>query len=123
MGVAMLGFKVAAPFSKDWVVALLRVHVESTRFLFLTFLVPGGGKHSIILPKISNQVISVFCWLSATLECSPISKRKPSGPLKIIIVYGIFMYRLGSSPMWLSTLMSTYSGSSTSNVSFPRTED
>lgn len=38
MGVAMLGFKVAAPFSKDnlplnhWVVALLRVHVESTRF-------------------------------------------------------------------------------------------
>lgn len=33
------------------------------------------------------------------------------------------MYRLGSSPMWLSTLMSTYSGSSTSNVSFPRTED
>ena len=49
MGVAMLGFKVAAPFSKDnlplnhWVVALLRVHVESTRFLFLTFLVPGNG--------------------------------------------------------------------------------
>ena len=49
MGVAMLGFKVAIPFSKDnlplnhWVVALLRVHGESTRFLFLTFLVTGNG--------------------------------------------------------------------------------
>lgn len=82
----------------------------------------GGGKHSIILLKISNQVISVFCWLSATLECSPISERKTSGGVSKSFLY-IFMYRLGSSPMWLSTLTSTYSGPSTSNVSFPRTED
>lgn len=52
----------------------------------------------MILLKISNQVISVFCWLSAALECSPISERKTSGPLKIIIVlhfhvsFGLFAH-------------------------------
>lgn len=98
MGVAMLGFKVEICHS---IIGWLLNEGSCWEYSFFYFCHFWFQEMEMFLKwwrqtlhnllKISNQVTSVFCWLSATLECSPISEseRKISGPLKIILLYCI----------------------------------